>query len=117
MGENDWLSPQEARLLDEEFNSVQSSMQKSQEKKQKELIRKKKATPRQINYFKQRIKNMGMNPDDPKMLSKIFDRVGIEPADISELSIADMSKIIESLNDIAPKIREGNENMSEIREQ
>jgi len=39
--------------------------------------------------------------------------VGIEPADISELSIADMSKIIESLNDIAPKIREGNENMSE----
>jgi len=60
---------------------------------------------------------MGMNPDDPKMLSKIFDRVGIEPADISELSIADMSKIIESLNDIAPKIREGNENMSEIREQ
>jgi len=35
--------------------------------------------------------------------------VGIEPADISELSIADMSKIIESLNDIAPKIREGNE--------
>jgi len=23
---------------------------------------------------------MGMNPDDPKMLSKIFDRVGIEPA-------------------------------------
>jgi len=28
-----------------------------------------------------------------------------------------MSKIIESLNDIAPKIREGNENMSEIREQ
>jgi len=26
-----------------------------------------------------------------------------------------MSKIIESLNDIAPKIREGNENMSEIR--
>jgi len=58
---------------------------------------------------------MGMNPDDPKMLSKIFDRVGIEPADISELSIADMSKIIESLNDIAPKIREGNENMSEIR--
>jgi len=42
MGENDWLSPQEARLLDEEFNSVQSSMQKSQEKKQKELIRKRK---------------------------------------------------------------------------
>jgi len=32
MGENDWLSPQEARLLDEEFNSVQSSMQKVRRK-------------------------------------------------------------------------------------
>jgi len=38
MGENDWLSPQEARLLDEEFNSVQSSMQKSQEKKPQDKL-------------------------------------------------------------------------------
>jgi len=87
MGENDWLSPQEARLLDEEFNSVQSSMQKVR-RKTEGVDPEKESNPRQINYFKQRIKNMGMNPDDPKMLSKIFDRVGIEPADISELSIA-----------------------------
>ncbi|HOM01811.1 MAG TPA: hypothetical protein PLH43_03145 [Acetivibrio sp.] len=117
MGENDWLAPEEARLLDEEFNFVQNSIQKGQEKKQTGLVQKKKATPRQINYFKQRIKNMGMNPDDPGVLSRIFDEVGVEPADVDELSIGDMSRIIESLNSFANKIRGENENTGEITEQ
>jgi len=46
MGENDWLSPQEARLLDEEFNSVQSSMQKSQEKKTEGVDPEKESNPK-----------------------------------------------------------------------
>ncbi|GAE88606.1 hypothetical protein [Acetivibrio straminisolvens] len=119
MGENDWLAPEEARLLDEEFTSVQNDIYKGQEKKQARLANnlKKKATPRQINYFKQRIKNMGMNPDDPGVLARIFDETGIKPADISELSIGDMSRIIESLNSVAPKIRNEKENMTEIKEQ
>lgn len=119
MGENDWLAPEEARLLDEEFNSVQSSIYKGQEKKQAGLVHtiKRKATERQINYFKQRIKNMGMNPDDSEVLARIFDAVGVEQTDIRELSIGDMSKIIESLNSIALKIKGEKENMSEITEQ
>ncbi|HHV28285.1 hypothetical protein [Acetivibrio mesophilus] len=119
MGENDWLAPEEARLLDEEFNSVQSSIYKGQEKKQAGLVHtiKRKATERQINYFKQRIKNMGMNPDDSEVLARIFDAVGVEQTDIRELSIGDMSKIIESLNSIALKIKDEKENMSEITEQ
>ncbi|HHY08365.1 MAG TPA: hypothetical protein GX530_07585, partial [Corynebacteriales bacterium] len=84
MGENDWLYPEEARLLDEEFSSVQSRVISEQEKKRanpnKTLV--KKATQRQINYFKQRLKSMDMDPDDPVVLSNIFVEMGIEQKDI-----------------------------------
>lgn len=121
MGENDWLAPEEARLLDEEFSSVQSGIFNEQEKKQTGPVQKikKKATQRQINYFKQKIKNMGMNPDAPEVLARIFDQVGVEQTDINELSIGDMSRIIESLNSVVPKIKDGRDkaNVSEIKEQ
>lgn len=106
MGENDWLYPEEARLLDEEFSSVQNRIGKDQEKKQTSQAVKKKATARQINYFKQRLKNMGMDPEDSVVLNKILGEVGVEQTDINDLSIGDMSKIIDSLGSVVPKIKD-----------
>jgi hypothetical protein len=108
MGENDWLYPEEARLLDEEFSTVQSRLVSEQEKKQaspnKTLV--KKATQRQINYFKQRLKSMDMDPGDPAVFNNILMKVGIEQKDIDDLSVGEMSKIIDSLNSVVPKIKD-----------
>ena len=108
MGENDWLYPEEARLLDEEFSTVQSRLVSEQEKKQASSNKTpvKKATQRQINYFKQRLKSMDMDPGDPAVLNKILMKVGVEQKDIDDLSVGEMSKIIDSLNSVVPEIKD-----------
>ncbi|GEM_PF-340379 len=120
MGENDWLYPEEARLLDEEFSSVQSRIISEQEKKRAnpDKASVKKATQRQINYFKQKLKTMDMDPDDPALLGNILKKVGIEQKNIDELSVGEMSKIIDSLNSVVPKIKDDleNINISEMKE-
>jgi hypothetical protein len=106
MGENDWLYPEEARLLDEEFNSVQHKIVKEQGVKSVSQAVKKKATDRQINYLKQRVKNMGMDPDNHEVFSEIIKGAGFEVIDINDLSIGEMSNIIDSLNTIIPKVKD-----------
>ncbi len=106
MGENDWLYPEEARMLDEEFSNVQNKIQKEHEERKDATIVPKKATARQINFLKQRLKNMGMDPDNTSVMNSIMKEMGFKPVDISEIGIGEMSKIIDGLNTIAPKIKE-----------
>ncbi|MDQ2086279.1 hypothetical protein RBH29_07535 [Herbivorax sp. ANBcel31] len=113
MGENDWLYPEEARLLDEEFYYVQDSIKKNTKKQLNNVS--KKATKRQVEYLKQKLKNAGLNPNDESVLKRIFKEAGFNSLD--EISVSDMSKIIEGLNNIIPKVKEpvnkGQKNISE----
>ncbi len=106
MGENDWLYPEEARMLDEEFSIVENRIQKEQAERKDVSATQKKATLRQINYLKQKLKNMGIDPDNNFVMNGIMKEMGFNPVDISELSVGEMSKIIDSLNIIVPKIKE-----------
>lgn len=106
MGENDWLYSGEARLLDEEFENVQDRIKKEEENRQKIRTSFKKASDRQINYLKSRIKNAGLNPDDTGVLNKIISETGFEDKTIDELSMAEMSRVIDSVSSVIPKIRE-----------
>lgn len=106
MGENDWLYPEEARMLDEEFNMIESSIQKEQEKKKENVISKRMATTRQINYLKQRLKSMGINSDNGEIIKTLLKEMGFEVKDINELTVGEMSKMIENLSTIVPKIKE-----------
>lgn len=104
MGENDWLYPGEARLLDEEFINVQNRIEDDQTNKK--AVSFKKATERQINYLKAKIKNLGINPDDELMMREILKECGFEKTDIGSLSTGEMSRIIDSVNIIVPRIKE-----------
>lgn len=102
MGENDWLYPEEARLLDEEFYYVQDKISKNTKKPVKTPD--KKATIRQINYLKRKLKNAGLNADDEIVFKMVLKEAGFES--LEEISIIDMSKIIEGLNNIILKVKE-----------
>jgi hypothetical protein len=107
MGENDWLYPEEARLLDEEFNMVQNAIGKEREiKSQAFRGNYKKATERQINYFKARIRNHGLEGEDQQVIREILRQSGYEMVSIDELSTSDMSKIIDNINEIMPKVKD-----------
>ncbi|NLD50712.1 MAG: hypothetical protein GX660_26525 [Clostridiaceae bacterium] len=121
MGENDWLYPDEARLLDEEFTAVQNKIAvEAQDKKNTASTAKKKATPRQISYLRQKLKSMGIEPDGPQVISGILRELGFDPADINELSVGDMSKVIDSLGSVVPRIKDNlasRGNVAEISDQ
>ncbi len=113
MGENDWLYPGEARLLDEEFKSVQSKITEGQENKKSQLKTEsqhqsgsKKATDRQINFLKARIKNNGIDPDDDFIMGEIMKQSGFNTSRLNELTTTDMSKIIDSIGVIIPRVKE-----------
>lgn len=107
MGENDWLYPEEARLLDEEFNMVQNAIDKEREIRGRALKGNyRKATERQINYFKARIKNHGLEGGDQQVIREILRQSGYEMVSIDELSTSDMSKIIDNINEIMPKVKD-----------
>ena len=108
MGENDWLYPEEARLLDEEFYYVQDQINKSSKKKVKTPD--KKATTRQINYLKQKLKNAGLNADDEFILKMVLKEAGFES--LEEISVTDMSKIIEGLDNIITEVKEAVKNIN-----
>jgi len=106
MGENDWLSPGEARLLDEEFADVQRRAEASQEKSRgTKTAVPKRATERQINYLKARIKNMGEDPYDNAVIREVIRQSGFDAEDINSLSMGEVSKIIDSINIIMPKVK------------
>jgi hypothetical protein len=107
MGENDWLYPEEARMLEDEFNKVQEKIAASDEKNKQNLPGvQKKATERQINYLKARIKNAGVDPENDMVIRELLKNSGFESGDINELSTSDMSKVIENVNSFVPKLKE-----------
>lgn len=109
MGENDWLYPEEARLLEEEFTTVQNAVAKEQESRKQHASANppgyKKATERQINFLKAKLKNAGLNPEDPKILKEVAKQAGYGIMELEDLSTAGMSKIIDGLADLVPKIK------------
>lgn len=106
MGENDWLYPQEARLLDEEFNSVQSIVAGERETRRDRLAPvQKKATERQINYLKSKIRNSGIDPENTAVIREVLKQAGIDASDMSEISTGEMSRIIDGLGSILTRVR------------
>jgi len=107
MGENDWLYPDEIRLLDEEFDTVQKAISEEKEKRRTEsTVPQKRATERQINYLKARIKNLGMDPENEKVMREVLRQAGFGSVDAGELSTFNMSKLIEGINEVIPKVKE-----------
>jgi len=106
MGENDWLFPEEARMLDEELNLVENRIKRDMDVKKETLSNKKMATTRQINYFKQRLKNMGLDPDNSAVVNGIIKEMGFQVKDINDFSVGEMSKLIDSINTIDPNLKE-----------
>lgn len=107
MGENDWLYPEEARLLDEEFNDVQARI--AAEGKKRNVGRpgyQRCATERQINYLKARIKNLGLNPESEVVIRELMRQSGFDKSNLNELSTIDMSRVIDCVNEIVPKIKQ-----------
>lgn len=104
MGENDWVFPEEARMLDEEFNNVQNKIAMEQQTKVNSFGAQKKATEKQITYFKTRIKNSGLDPENDWIINEILRMVGFASKGLNELSTIDMSKLIDSINGIIPRI-------------
>lgn len=105
MGENDWLYPDEARLLDEEFNMVQNAIEKEDARRKGPQVPIKKATDRQINYLKAKIRNAGFDADDEKVMKEVLNQSGFEGVDITELSTGSMSRIIDNIGDILPRVK------------
>lgn len=110
MGENDWLYPDEARLLDEEFNNVQEKIsaenEERKESRQDAYKGPKKATERQVSYLKARIKNSGMDPDNADVMREFLRQAGFDTSDAGELTTAEMSRVIDAFGSIFPKVRE-----------
>lgn len=107
MGENDWLYPEEARLLDEEFDKVQGKIAQEQESKRAQApSAQKKATERQISYLKARIKNLGMDPEDENVIKEVLKQTGFEAIDLGSLSTGDMSRMIDGVAGVMPRVKE-----------
>lgn len=108
MGENDWLYPEEAKMLEDEFNKVQNKIMGNDQEKNKQAAPQlsRKATERQMNYLKARIRNAGMDPESELVMSEVLRQSGFKEGDINNISTGDMSKIIDSLNSIVPIVRE-----------
>jgi hypothetical protein len=107
MGENDWLDPEEARMLDEEFNNVQNAIANEKGiKKQGVAGFQKRATDRQINYFKARIRNSGLDPENEQIIKEILRHAGLVGIDINTLTTSHMSKLIDNMGDILPKVKD-----------
>ncbi len=107
MGENDWLHPHEARLLDEEFNRVQNAISNEQENKKKDIQNPpKKATERQMNYFKTKIKNLGFDPENEEIMKEIIKQCGFGLININDMTTLNMSKVIDNISEIMPKVKE-----------
>jgi len=106
MGENDWLYPEEARLLDEEFENVRKAIAKERDKRRQVAPgQQKKATERQINYLKARIRNLGLDSENEHVMREVVRQAGFSSTDLSGLTTGEMSRIIDSVNEIIPRVR------------
>lgn len=106
MGENDWINQGEARLLDEEYETVQNKIISSNEnRKSSSPVAPRKATERQVNYLKSRIKNMGADPEDKTVMGDLIKQAGFEVIDINELNTVEISKIIDNIGILLSQIK------------
>ncbi len=124
MGENDWLLPGEAKLLDEEFKKVQSkigvqsvntqsvnghpvNLQANISKNtENEGTVNKKATARQVNYLKMKMKTTGIDPDNESLRKEFLKQAGFNSGLIEELNMSEMSMILDKFDQIAAKVKE-----------
>jgi len=119
MGENDWLLPGEAKLLDEEFKKVQSKIHGQSVNTQpvnlpanisknteNEAAVNKKATARQVNYLKMKMKTTGIDPDNETLRKEFLKQAGFNNEQIEELNMSDMSMILDKFDQIATKVKE-----------
>lgn len=109
MGENDWLYPNEAKLLDEEYNKVQAKIAQDQEIKKQgssTAVGQRRATDRQINFLKSKIRNLGLDPESDDIIKSILKQAGFETPSLGELSTGDMSKIIDNIGSIVQRMKE-----------
>jgi hypothetical protein len=113
MGENDWLYPGEARLLEEEFNEVDK---KAAERKiqKSEPSPTKRASDKQIAYLKTKIKNSGLNPENPDIMLAIMEAGGYNNKKLEDLSISDASRLIDIVNNIIPSVKNKFESDTEV---
>lgn len=119
MGENDWLYPEEAKLLDEELEDVQNIILKEKEVRKRAVPGiQRRATERQVNYFKARVRNLGLDADNEAVIKEIMKKTGFDGIGFDELTTGNMSKIIDSINDIVPKVSEAlrNKDIAEVNE-
>lgn len=106
MGENDWLYPEEAALLEEEFNQVQAAKLEQQEQKRMTAPLVRKATERQIHFLKSKIKNAGISPEDEEVMGEILRQFGYDRQNVSDLSTGEMSRIIDNIGTVLPKVKD-----------
>ena len=109
MGENDWLYPGEARLLEEEFKEIDKSITEKEAKKA-EQVPVRKASEKQISYFKSKLKLKGLNPEDDNTVQTIMEAAGLDNRKIDDLSISDMSKLIDGVDNLIPVVKKKMEN-------
>jgi len=108
MGENDWIFPGEAVLLDEEFEEVQERIQaNNQERRERPSAQSvRKASEKQISFLKSKIKNAALNPDDGNVLRVILDELGFKDKNMEDLSMGEMSQAIDKIYQVVPRVKE-----------
>ena len=106
MGENDWLYPEEAALLDEEFEEVQEKIRKQEKQEPGNMPPVRKASDKQISYFKSKIKNVGLDAEKDEVIRTIMTEMGFGNKNMEELTIKQMSKAIDSVYQFIPQVKE-----------
>ncbi|MCG8502470.1 MAG: hypothetical protein MJB12_18965 [Firmicutes bacterium] len=106
MGENDWLYPEEAALLDEEFEEVQEKIREQEKQEAGNMPPVRKASDKQINYFKSKIKNVGLDAEKDEVIRTIMTEMGFGNKNMEELTIKQMSKAIDSVYQFIPQVKE-----------
>lgn len=105
MGENDWLYPGEARLLEEEFNEVDRKVSAREMDKAADTGYK-KASDKQISYFKSKVRNAGLDPEDRNIVTTIIEQAGFGNKSPEQLSMPEMSRLIDAAGGIIPVVKE-----------
>jgi hypothetical protein len=108
MGENDWLYPGEIALLNEEFNEVQEKIKENEAiKKKPKMVAEniKKASLKQINYFKSKVNNSGLDAENSEVIKKILKELGLEAEKLEDLNVKQMSQAIDNIYQIVQKVK------------
>jgi hypothetical protein len=111
MGENDWITWGEAKLLEDEFNEVDRRITEQRLSKDKE-DEERKASERQLKYFRGLIKNAGMDDEDQRTIHNILKVSGIKKEKLEDLVVSEMSRLIQHSDKVFLQAKKLNENIS-----